>query len=79
VPVASDDGEGDAFALQVCEALRRGEAHGCPDGQDFAQWHPEGGREAFMLNDVPVSPDDGVKRTWEMWERDGLRFVSVRE
>ena len=36
VPVASDDGEGDAFALQVCEALRRGEAHGCPDGQDFA-------------------------------------------
>ena len=32
-----------------------------------------------MLNDVPVAPDDGVKRTWEMWERDGLRFVSVRE
>ena len=79
VPVASDDGEGDAFALQVCEALRRGEAYGCPDSQDFAQWHPEGVREAFMLNDVPVAPDYCVEGTWEMWERDGLRFVSVRE
>ena len=32
-----------------------------------------------MLDDVPVSPDDGVEGAWEMWERDGLRFVSVRE
>lgn len=32
-----------------------------------------------MLDDVPVAPDDGVEGTWEMWERDGLRFVSVRE
>jgi hypothetical protein len=79
VPVASDDGEGDAFALQVCEALRRGEAHGCPDGQDFAQWHPEGYREAFMLNDVPVSPNYGVESAGEVRKRDGLWFVSVRE
>jgi len=79
VPVASDDGEGDAFALQVCEALRRGEAHGCPDSQDFAQWHPEGYREAFMLNDVPVSPNYGVEGAWEVRKWDGLWFITVWE
>jgi hypothetical protein len=79
VPVASDDGESDAFALQVCKALRRGEAHGCPDGQDFAQWHPEGNREAFMLNDVPVSPDYGVEGAWEVRICDRLWFVPIWE